>query len=230
MRIVDLTLAIPRVTLETEHLQAPPQERVTMRTRHWTLRDGPAPYTAAVHFFQHWSMAGTYLDLPGHIVETDDGADAASVPAERWFRRAALVIHLDRESGSGPVTAAELAAASPDSDPADALVLNALGARRFDAIAERSVSLSLDAVDWIAARGARLLVADVYEAAPVPHGVFPALFAHGIATVCAPVNLHRLTQPRVRLTALPLRFPGAVQIPCRVLAEEESAETVGEVG
>ena len=100
----------------------------------------------------------------------------------------------------------------------EALVINALGAARFDEIEERSVYLELDAVEWIIASGVQLVVADVYESRAL-HGVFPALFAAGIATVCCPVNLHQLITPEVRLTVLPVRFPGVTQLPCRVVAE-----------
>ncbi len=45
------------------------------------------------------------------------------------------------------------------------------------------------------------------------------LFAGGIATVCQPVNLHRIADPHPRITALPLVVSGVTQLPCRVIAE-----------
>jgi hypothetical protein len=128
------------------------------------------------------------------------------------------VVHLDRVGGSGAVSAAELAAACPRGRPRPALVINALGQRQFDAIETRSVFLSDGAVEWIVRRNVRLLVSDIYESQAI-HGVFKVLFAHRVATVCAPVNLHLLTSPRVKLTALFLRCPGVTQIPCRLVAE-----------
>jgi kynurenine formamidase len=169
-------------------------------------------------------MAGTYLDLPTHIVETADGSDAANYPAARLYRVPAGVIHLDRQSGSGAISPAELAAAAPPLSGVKGLVVNALGARRFDAIRERSVWLTRDAVQWIVDRGVDLLVADVYESNSDPQDVFPLLFAARVATVCYPVELHRLDQPQAWITALPLRVPGATQIPCRVVAELNDAE------
>ena len=79
---------------------------------------------------------GMYIDLPGHIRETDDGVDAANCPPERFYRIAADVVHLDREGGSGPVTAEMLEAASVDHTGAPTLLVNALGSRRFDEIEE----------------------------------------------------------------------------------------------
>jgi len=73
----------------------------------------------------------------------------------------ATVIHLDRAGGSGAVTAAELAAACPKPFRGQALVLNALGTRQFDAIDEYSVWLGRDARRWIIERNIHLLVADI---------------------------------------------------------------------
>lgn len=208
MRLVDLTLP----------MQTCQDGRATAAPRRLSLGCGDAAYTAVVYDFAHDSMVGTYLDLPGHIVETDDGQDAAALPVERLFRRQAAVLHLNRTSGSGGVGAAELAAANPDPGLPEALIINALGCTRFDAIELRSVYLELDAVEWIAASGAKLVVADIYES-PALHGVFRVLFEAGIAAVCHPINLHELTTPEVRLTVLPVRFPGITQLPCRVVAE-----------
>jgi len=203
--LVDLTLSIPAqpangaavVTLEE------------MRVQH---------YTGMIYHFRHNGMVGTYLDLPGHIKETADGFDAANYPLEKLFRVEATVIHLERAGGSGAVTAAELAAACPVPFRGQALVLNALGTRRFDAIESRSVWLGPDARRWIIERNIHLLVSDIYESKTL-EGVFLELFRAGIATVCLPINLSALTTPYVRLTALPARFETATQLPCRVVAE-----------
>ena len=175
-------------------------------------------YTGMVYHFRHDSMAGTYIDFPGHIKETADGFDAANYPMEKLFRVEATVIHLDRASGSGAVTADEVAAACPKPFRGQALVLNALGTRRFDAIESRSVWLGRDARRWIIERNIHLLVSDVYESKTL-EGVFLDLFGAGITTVCLPINLSALITPYVRLTALPVRFETATQLPCRVVAE-----------
>ena len=209
MNLIDLTLPIPdsdpsRIALEE-------------------MRIGPEPegYTGLIYHFHHNSMVGSYLDLPGHIKETDDGRDAANYPLDQLYRVPAAVIHLNRESGSGGVSAAELAAACPPGlHSFPALVLNALGPCRFDEIECRSVWLELDAVQWLIDAGVRLLVADIYES-PRIHGVFLHLFRAGVATVCLPVNLALLIRPQVRITVLMPRYLGVTQIPCRILAEME---------
>ena len=233
MRLIDLTLPAP------EQQAGEP----TCRPDEWQLKAGTLPYTAMVYHYRHNSMAGTYIDFPGHIKETDDGVDAITYPLEKLYRVPAAVIHLNRASGSGRIGAQELADACPqgrDASPrrprlaqpgrlgeaslpqgAGALILNALGRLRFDEIVERSVYLGKDAVEWIADRGFHLLVSDVYESNTDPQRVFNILFARRVSTVCCPVNLHLLTQPVVKLTALPLRFVKATQLPCRVVVELE---------
>lgn len=182
-----------------------------------TQEDGVC-YEARVYDFDHNSMVGTYIDMPGHILGTDDGYDAASLPLDRLFRVPAGVIHLARESGSGAVTAAELQAAAPDLAGRQALVINALGEQRFDQIENRSVWLGDDALDWLTGLGLRLLVSDIYESQGL-HGVFSRLFSAGINTVCFPIDLHRLTTPYVLVTCLKPRFEQVTQLPCRLLAE-----------
>jgi kynurenine formamidase len=212
MRLVDLTFPVqakqdgqPTVRVEKRHIQ-------TTASRH----------VANVCHFSHDSMVGTYIDFPGHIEHTDDGVDAANCPIERLFRIDATVIHLDRADGSGKIRAEELAAACPDGASGGALILNALGRRRFDDIAWRSVYLGRDAVQWIMATGVHLFASDVYESDDDPQGVFGALFSAGVSTVCLPINLDKLTVPQAKLTVLTARFPGVAQLPCRVLAEVDS--------
>jgi len=185
------------------------------------LMAGDLPYTAIICHFRHDSMAGTYIDFPGHILETDDGLDAVTYPLEKLFRVTAAVARLDRASGSGRIGAKELSGACPRADKPGALIVNALGLRRFDEIVYRSVYLGRDAVRWIIDSGFHLLVSDVYESDSDPQKVFNDLFAAGVSTVCCPINLHRIDRPIVKLTALPLRFAKATQLPCRLLAETE---------
>lgn len=209
MRLIDLTL--PAQETQDGEPTCVLEER--------SLLAGDLPYTGMVYHFKHDSMIGTYIDFPGHIKETDDGLDSVTYPLEKIYRVNATVIHLDRATGSGKVTADELATACPNGKTGGALILNALGKRRFDDIQERSVYIARDAVRWIIDSGFHLLVSDIYESDDDPQRVFNDLFAHGVSTVCLPINLHQIDRSTVNLTVLPLRFGGATQLPCRVLVE-----------
>ncbi|MDP7395450.1 MAG: cyclase family protein [Lentisphaeria bacterium] len=205
MKLVDLTHTIAGSG------SAAPQELA--------IADKNLSYTGVVYDFSHNSMVGTYIDFPGHIRETDDGRDAATYPVERLFRVDATVVHLDRQNGSGGISAAELQDACPGEVNGGALIINALGHRRFDEIDHRSVYLSAEAGAWICRTGIHLFAADVYESTPELQNIFYSMFQSGISTICQPVNLHLLDKPQVKLTALPARFEQVTQVPCRVIAE-----------
>jgi kynurenine formamidase len=172
-----------------------------------------------VYDFQHDSMLATYIDFPGHVEELDDGTDAASYPLEKLWRVEATVAHFDRPSGSGPIDVDDFKNACPEGIRGGAIVVNALGERRYDQIAERSVYITRQAAEWIVDSGVHLIYSDVYEFNEEPQGVFPIFFAGGVSTVCQPINLHALPTYGCRVTALPLRFNEVTQLPCRALAE-----------
>jgi kynurenine formamidase len=209
MHVIDLTLPISA----EQHGQA-----VASLKEVPLVCDGEH-YTGMVWHYRHDSMAGTYIDFPGHIKETLDGQTALNYPLEKLYRVRSAVIHLNRENESGAIEAEELIAACPDLSGCRALVINALGAKRFDDITLRSVYLAKSAVRWIISTGIHLLVSDVYESRTISEGVFPRLFENGISTVCYPVCLDQLTTPHVDLTVLAPRFPDVTQLPCRILAE-----------
>lgn len=206
MKLVDLTVPVPEA--KARRVEVP-------------IRSSGVAYTGMTYDFSLNSMDGTYIDYPGHIRETDDGLDALNYPVEKLFRVDAAVLHLDRASGSGPVHAADLEDAMPRDTGGvhgGALIVNALGSRRFDEIESRSVFLAMDAVKWIVGCKVHLLISDIYESQAI-HGVFTELFRHGVTTVCCPANLDQLTKPTVKISVFHFSIPGVTQLPCRVLAE-----------
>lgn len=210
-KLIDLTFAVPKT--ESGH--------DTVVLEECRIERGRDAFTALVYSFAHGSMAGSYIDFPGHIKKTNDGMHAGNYPIEKLFRVKTTVIHLDRASGSGGVSPEELTAACPTPISGGALVLNALGKRRHDSIVERSVYLEKAAVAWIIETRIHLLVSDIYESNNHPQDVFQDLFGAGISTVCCPINLHKLAKPTARVTVLPLRVPNVTQLPCRIVAELE---------
>ena len=140
------------------------------------------------------------------------------------FQVPAWVIHLDRQSGSGAVTVDELKSSLGDRlkrhSEIPAIIINALGTKRFDEIANRSVYLSADAVQWLISCGIRLIVSDIYESDENPQSVFLRFFKAGVSTVCCPINLDKLSE-EVKLTVMFSRFKKITQIPCRIIAQTE---------
>ena len=190
-----------------------------VRLREVPLKSAQTAYTGMVYDFEFNSMDGSYLDLPGHIRETDDGQRADNISAADFYRLPCSVIRLDRKSGSGAVSAAELEAAFGGRVSTPALMINALGPLDPDEIDNRSVWLDFSALDWMIEAGVRLLLSDIYESKAL-HGVFLKLFAAGISTVCGLRNMCKVRGRFAEVTVLFPKIATLTQIPCRVLADD----------
>jgi len=197
----------------------PPEAADRIRLREVPLKSANTAYTGMVYDFELNSMYGSYIDLPGHIRETDDGARGDNVPPDRFYRVPCSVIRLARSDRSGAVSAAELEEAFGGKVTTPALMINALGALEPDEIENRSVWLDADALDWIIGSGVRLLVSDIFESSRL-EGVFLKLFSAGVSTVCNPRRMSRIRRRIVELTVMFPNIPVLTQIPCRILAEE----------
>ena len=185
------------------------------------LKSENIKYTGIIYDIFLDSMAGTYIDLPGHISETDDGNDLASIASEMFYRLKTCAIHLEKSNGG--VDAEELSArCGGNLDGADALIINAFGKNYIEEHKARKTFLTKDAAEWIIESGIKLLVSDIYES-PALEGIFYSLFSAGIATVCNPVNL-QLVGDRCILSVFTLALKGVTQSPCRVIAEISGKE------
>ena len=197
----------------------PPSAADKVRLTEVPLKSDRTAYTGMVYDFQINSMDGSYIDLPGHIRETDDGRRGDNVPLEQFYRMPCSVIRLDRTDRSGAVSASELEQSFGGKVATPALMINALGSLEPDEIENRSVWLDFSAIDWIIGSGVRLLVSDIYESARL-EGVFLKLFKAGVSTVCEPRHMSRIRKKFVELTVMFPNVPGLTQIPCRILVDD----------
>ena len=207
MSLIDLTCAYP------------PGADAKVRLTEVPLKSAKTAYTGMVYDFESNSMDGSYLDLPGHIRETDDGQRSDNIDPANFYRVPCSVIRLERTSGSGAVSGAELEQAFGGRINTPALMINALGKLDPQDIETRSVWLDFSALDWMISCGIRLLVSDIFESQSLD-GVFLKLFQAGISTVCEPRGMSRIRSKQVELTVLFPKFPSLTQIPCRVLADD----------
>ena len=207
MSIIDLSCPFPPEAAEKVHLREVP------------LKSAQTAYTGMIYDIEINSMDGSYIDLPGHIRETDDGQRGDNVPLEQFYRVPCSVIRLNRQDQSGAVSASELEQAFGGKITTPALMINALGKREPDEIKMRSVWLDFSALDWIIGSGVRLLVSDIYESSRL-EGVFLKLFKAGVSTVCEPRHMSRIRKKAVELTVMFPNIPGMTQIPCRILADD----------
>ena len=84
MSVVNLTPRFNRASIFTERLP---------------LKSSQTAYTGMIYHFRHGSMETSYLDLPGHIAETDDGRHAGNIDLREFFRREAALIRLTPREG-----------------------------------------------------------------------------------------------------------------------------------
>ena len=185
--------------------------------REVALKSDRTRYTGVVYDLNTTTMMGSYIDFPGHIMETDDGVHGGNVDLADFCAIPAAVIHLDRAQNPGGISAADLEEAYGGVPDTRAVIINALGSTGSFEIPPRSVYLELDAVEWLKKTPCKLLVSDVYESTAL-EGVFLKLFEGGIATVCEPANLHKLSARNVKLTVLFPKMP-ITQLPCALAAE-----------
>ncbi len=174
-------------------------------------------YHAFVHQFHLSSMAGTYIDFPGHIKEFDNGFDSSNYPVEKLFMVDATVIKLNRSGKQREIHSEELEAAGVALDTPAVIVdagWNALKEKNQDEI----YFFEKDAITWFISKNIYLFVSDVYENHKDPRGIFVEFFRKGILTICNPANLEKITASKVKLCIFPLRIPGATQVPCRIIA------------
>lgn len=201
MEIIDLTKEI------TEDFE----------TRLVDIKFSGKTYHAPVHNFQLSSMSGTYIDFPGHIREFDDGFDSSNYPVEKLFMVDATLLRLNRAGKDREIHREELESCSVEIDTPAVIVdsgWNNSGKKNQDEI----YFFGKDAIQWFISKKIYLFVSDVYENHKEPRGIFVEFFKAGILTVCNPCNLHKIREQKLKLCVFPLKIPGAVQLPCRVIA------------
>ena len=174
-------------------------------------------YNAVIHDFALSSMSGTYIDFPGHIEEFKDGFDAENYPVEKLFMVDTTVIRLDRKGMGREINARELEETGIKVDTG-CLLIDAGWKSEWNS--KNVFFYGKDAIDWILSKPIHLFISDVYENHSRPNGIFVELFKAGISCVCIPANLDKISKTKVKICALPLKIPGAVQLPCRLLAIE----------
>lgn len=201
----------------TYEIQDRENEKIIRAIKEIPLRE--KTYRGLIYQYHLSSMDGTYIDLPGHIAEFDDGFDMAKYPLEKLFMVDTLFIRLKKESAERKITAEELKTACPTLEkPFSALCIHALDNKNFYDYNQDTIPYyQKDAVEWIIRKNIHLFISDVYENHNNPEGIFVELFKNRISTVCHPINLQKIKKDFIKITVLPLRAGGATQMSCRLV-------------
>lgn len=204
MKIIDLT--------------APFSDSTETSLREVPLRSDKTAYTGMVYRFNHESMATTYLDLPGHIRETDDGRNGENLNIADYYRQPARLLRIPPRTGG--ITPDDLKKAAGGKKILPFTIIHSFGRKDDGNDPQRLTYLTLESCDFLIGAGVKVLLSDAWESRAL-EGVFLRLFSHGVSTIC---NLHRMWElPEDRdflLNVIPLPYPGgATQLLARVFAE-----------
>ena len=160
------------------------------------------------------ATSGSYIDFPGHIDITDDQRTAATVDICDYYRQKTFLIRPEVNADNAITAQALQKAISNMPQDTTMLIINSPAGMGKS-------HLTLEAADAICNLNLRCLISDTYEKAAY-EGVFMHLFRGGVACVCIPDNLDQLPeQQSFFCSVIFLPIPGAVQLPCRVIAELE---------
>ena len=205
MRIIDLTAEIPEIG-----------KRSVVKI---PMPEGNC-YKGVVYDFPLSSMSGTYLDFPGHIEEFDDGRNAANYPLKKLFLVETTVIRLKRKGRPREIDGKELEETGiAVKTPGLLIKVDDWNLASPEEIAQAPF-YGKSAISWVVSKRINLFISNVYENHADRQGIFVEFFRAGITCVCIPANLDRITRERIKICAIPLKIPGAVQLPCRLLAVE----------
>lgn len=205
MKLVNLTAPFHRVQVLTERLP---------------LKSERTAYTGMIYYYNHGSMETSYLDLPGHIAETDDGSHAANIDLCDYYRRETMLLRITPACGEYGITPEDLEAARAGRPWMKWVIINAQGTADDGYTPSRKIYLTLEAVDHLIKNGVKLIFSDAWESLRL-EGVFLRFFEAGISTVCNLVNLSKLPEDQTfKVTVGFVPYTGNVtQIPVSVIAE-----------
>ena len=171
---------------------------------------------------------GTHLLTPRYLDAEAEGIDA--------FLGAPLVGPADLADLSGvetatPISGSRLAESAPPGQPGGRILLIRSRSGADGSISNFRAPLDLDAARWILDRGYRVVGSDFeLDAGRMTRGGAPVrgselesealLLAHGVGLLRNLRGLGAIGQDRPWVAALPVRLPGAVAAPARVIALE----------
>lgn len=177
------------------------------------------------------SQTGTYLETPAHFFGNDKCYLLIDVPVEKLLNIDCVVLNIepknpDNRSGRSKITVEDLEKSSNSKyiKEGDAILVgNYWGKYWMDPrFLDNSPYFSYDAMMWLIGKKPFILGSDIarWENLDKPEGFFSEFYKADILMLAPCVNLEKVTQPRVKLTVLPLKIPGTSSTPCRAVIIE----------
>ena len=170
--------------------------------------------------FELGGQTSTYLETGLHM---ERGRPAAiDIPVETLYERDAAVLKIEgKEHKDDAITVEDLEACNADIREGDAILV-AIGRDRKwrdpDYVTD-SPYFTRQAMDWIIDQKPFLVGADWarFDSWDNPQMFFKRFFDEGILLLAPLVNLTKITQPRVKLTVLPMKVEASAAAPARAI-------------
>ncbi len=182
------------------------------------------PYPTYSWKFTLGGQTGTYLETGLHM-ERDRPA-VIDIPLESLIMRDAVVLKVQgKEHKDDAIQLDELQNCGLEIREGDAVFLCIGRDRKWrdpDYVTD-SPYVTREAMDWIIDQKPFLIGGDWprFDSWDNPQVFFPRLFDEGILLLGPVVNLTQVTQPRVKLTVLPMKIEESAAAPARAVLVEE---------
>lgn len=198
-------------------------------------RSGVNPGFGDYHYTEFVGMhsqVGTYLETPAHFLGNDKSFLINDIPLEKLMDVGCVVLkapkNVDDLSKKAAVTKEDLLACPNFNEiqPGDCIAVYS-GWEKYwlsdEVFYPRSPYFTFDAMQLIISKKPSILATDTpaWDNYDDPSGFFADFYAAGILMLTPLVNLNQVTKPRVKITALPLRFDGVNASACRAVIIED---------
>lgn len=178
------------------------------------------------------SQTGTYLETPAHFYGNDKCYLINDVPLEKLVNMKGVAVQVKKDFGRKervPITLEDIVRAfeNVQIEEGDAvLVGTGWGKYWMDGFyLDSSPYFTYDAMKWLIGKKPYLLATDFprWENLDNRQGFFPEFYSGNILMLAPCINLEKIGNARIRLTALPMNIKGTSCVPCRAFVSIEQA-------
>lgn len=179
------------------------------------------------------AQVGTYLETPAHFYGFENSYLVDDIPVEKLTNVDCVVLKVPKDISDPTVkqvvTLDDLLACENAKyiQPGDCIAVYT-GWEKYWMDDEHffpcSPYFTYDAMKWIISKQPSILATDTpawENLGDSPEGFFPEFYAANILMLVPLCNLDKVTKPRVKLTALPLKVKGVAASPVRAVIVEE---------
>ena len=198
-------------------------------------RTGTAQGFGEYHYTEIEGMhtqVGTYIETPAHFYGHDKSFLINDIPLENLVNVGCVVLKVPKDVSDTnkkiAVTKDDLLTCPNIGEirPGDCIAVYCGWEKHWmnsEVFFSRSPYFTMDAMQFLISKKPSIMASDTvaWDNFSDPAGFFPDFYAANILMLTPLVNLSEVTKPRVKITALPLRFDDSSSAPCRAIIIED---------